>query len=59
MGRLDDQSMSRVDQALEISFGLSGGNDPPGYISSPVEKAGETMRFPRLLTYKPAACPSY
>ena len=27
MGRLDDQSMSRVDQALEISFGLSGGND--------------------------------
>lgn len=45
MGRLDDQSMSRVDQALEISFGLSGGNDPPGYISSPVEKAGETMRF--------------
>ena len=27
MGRLDDQSMSRVDQALEISFGLSGGHD--------------------------------
>ena len=27
MGRLDDQAMSRVDQALEISFGLSGGND--------------------------------
>ena len=27
MGRLDDQSMNRVDQALEISFGLSGGTD--------------------------------
>ena len=24
MGRLDDQSMNRVDQALEISFGLGG-----------------------------------
>ncbi len=26
MGRLDDQSMRRINQALEISFGLDGGN---------------------------------
>ncbi|HIW73762.1 MAG TPA: type II toxin-antitoxin system PemK/MazF family toxin [Firmicutes bacterium] len=26
MGRLDDQSMSRINQALEISFGLDAGN---------------------------------
>ncbi len=26
MGRLDDQSMARINQALEISFGLGGGN---------------------------------
>lgn len=26
MGRLDDQSMNRINQALEISFGLDAGN---------------------------------